>query len=312
VDSRLVEVARRQHGLLTFSQILAAGHRTALRSRMASGEWVEEQPRVIRPAVLVPTFAARITAVRLAVNAHGAAAPWCFSHRTAAHLHGLRVPEPDDLELLLPSSKKRLELHDTAIHRSDRPLRVMWRQHDPVPFVPLTVVQCAAVLPRDDLLTVVERAVRSERTDLDRLRGACARGLQGSRALKDVIAELSAEGIDRWMRRLVRLVVPAGLPRPRLEVPVYDGRRIRAYLDGYWDDVSLAVEVDDWETHGARDAQERDRRRDRWLLARYGIVTMRVTPREIRDRPEAVVADLIRAYRQQRRRSSEQQGPRVR
>jgi very-short-patch-repair endonuclease len=74
---------------------------------------------------------------------------------------------------------------------------------------------------------------------------------------------------------------------------------VRAYLDGYWEEAWLALEVDDWESHGDRRAQERDRQRDRWLLTAHGIVTIRVTPREIRDNPDTVVADLARAYRQQ-------------
>jgi hypothetical protein len=185
----------------------------------------------------------------------------------------------------------------------------MWLGCEPVPFVPRAVLQCATQLARDDLLHLVESSVRAGRTDLPRLRVAGGRGFSGSAALRSALDELSAEGLDRWVRRVVRRLVAAGLPRPALEVPVPDGRRIRAYLDGYWAEAQLALEVDDWETHGSREAQERDRRRDRWLLNSYGIVTVRITPREIRDRPDEVVADIVQAYRRRRGGSSEPAGP---
>jgi hypothetical protein len=165
--------------------------------------------------------------------------------------------------------------------------------------------QCVAVLSRDDLLSLVEHTVRSRRLDIPHLREVCGRGASGSAALRDVLDELSAEGLDRWVRRLVRLLVAAGLPRPRLEVPMLHRGHVRAYLDGYWEEAWLAVEVDDWETHAERSAQERDRQRDRWLLTAFGIATLRVTPREIRDRPEAVVADIVRAYHRRHNRSAQ-------
>jgi hypothetical protein len=117
----------------------------------------------------------------------------------------------------------------------------------------------------DDLLSLVEHTVRSRRLDIPHLREVRGRGASGSVALRNVLDELSADGLDRWVRRLVRLLVDAGLPRPRLEVPMLHRGRVRAYLDGYWEEACLAVEADDWETHADRSAQERDRR----LLTAY-------------------------------------------
>jgi hypothetical protein len=300
VNEQLLRLAERQHGLLTTRQVVDAGHRKLLRRRLAAGEWVVKQPQVVGPAAWQPTFAGRLTAVRLAVTAAGPSRPWCFSHTTAASLLTLRVPEPERLNVLLPMTRRKLALRDTDRHFTEEPLRTMRVQLNPVPFLARTIVQCAAVLTRDDLLSLVEHVVRSRRIDLGVLRDSCARGTSGSAALRDVLDELSSEGLDRWVRRLLRLLGTGGLPRPRLEVPMFDSGRVRAYLDGYWEEACLALEVDDWETHGLRDAQERDRQRDRWLLTAFGIVTVRVTPREIRDHPDAVVADLVRAYHRPR------------
>jgi hypothetical protein len=296
VDAQLLETAARQDGLLTRTQLAAAGRPGLLRRRLRDGEWVEEQPGVVRPAVLHPTFAVRVRAVALSLGTDSNAPLWTFSHRTAAHLLGLPVPEPARVEVLLPAAIRDAPLTEVRRRITKKPPRRVWCAGHPVTWVADVAVQCASEIERDDLLQMVEFAVRTRRTTLDKLRSACRRGVAGSSNLRDVWAELSSEGIDRWMRRLVRLLTTAGLPKPTLEAPIYDGSLRRALLDGLWEALQLALEVDDWETHGSRDAQERDRRRDRWLLREHGITTVRVTPREIRDSPNDVVRDIVAAY----------------
>jgi hypothetical protein len=203
--------------------------------------------------------------------------------------------EPDVLDVLLPVTSRAAPLNRVRRRLSKQPLRRMWRGRLPVPQPQVALVQCAAELPRSQVLELVEFAIRNRLTTLARLREVCGRGVRGSVLLQDVVAELSTDGVDRWVRRLLRLLDDVGVPRPELEVPVAEDGRVRAYLDGLWRGLRLALEVDDWESHGARDAQERDRRRDRWLLRDYGITTLRLTPREIRDSPEAVVADIAAA-----------------
>jgi len=54
---------------------------------------------------------------------------------------------------------------------------------------------------------------------------------------------------------------------------------------------TCAVEVDGWQFHQGREAFERDRARDRLMLAR-GMPVMRLTARELRDDPWAVVMQI--------------------
>jgi hypothetical protein len=298
VDEKLLAVARRQHGLLTVGQVTRAGQRKLLRNRLRSGEWVEEQPQVVRPALWEPTREARLAAIRLALTPSGKPRDWCFSHTTAASLQRLKVPDRPEIHVLLPMTRRRLPLRGVVRHFTEKPVRVMHVVGEPSGMLVPTVLQCASVLQRDDLVTLVENLVRDSRLDLAFLRNACGRGISGSAALRSVVDELDGEGLDRWVRRLVPYLLAAGLPPPALEVPVYDGSRLRALLDGLFDEVGLAFEVDDWDSHGPRDASERDRQRDRWLFNTYGIVTVRVTPREIREDPGKVAAEIRRAYEQ--------------
>jgi very-short-patch-repair endonuclease len=54
---------------------------------------------------------------------------------------------------------------------------------------------------------------------------------------------------------------------------------------------AVAVELDGWEFHRSREAFERDRARDRLLLAR-SVPVMRFTARELRERPQALVEQV--------------------
>ena len=67
-------------------------------------------------------------------------------------------------------------------------------------------------------------------------------------------------------------------------------------LHGYipdmtWRDAKLIVEIDGWDPHRHRDRFEADRRKD-VILATHGWITLRFTPRRIRDEPYAVIAEI--------------------
>ncbi|HZE05157.1 MAG TPA: DUF559 domain-containing protein, partial [Solirubrobacteraceae bacterium] len=65
-------------------------------------------------------------------------------------------------------------------------------------------------------------------------------------------------------------------------------------VDALWLEAKLVVEVDGYRVHGHRAAFERDRRRDQRLAAE-GYVIVRITWRQLRDEPLAVVARLAQA-----------------
>ena len=67
---------------------------------------------------------------------------------------------------------------------------------------------------------------------------------------------------------------------------------------------AVAVELDGWEFHRSREAFERDRARDRLLLAR-SVPVMRFTARELRADPQAVVAQVAKVVGRDVRRDAE-------
>lgn len=80
----------------------------------------------------------------------------------------------------------------------------------------------------------------------------------------------------------------AGLPRPDVNVfvPTEEGP---FEVDFCWPDRRLIVEADSFEFHGTRAAFEDDRRRDQLLRAR-GWTPVRITWRQLNERPKEVVA----------------------
>jgi very-short-patch-repair endonuclease len=156
-----------------------------------------------------------------------------------------------------------------------------------------TLLDLAAVLPpylleRAITEAEVRRLVR--RTDLmDQLERN--QGRRGTPALRRV---LDLEGgpaytRSRAERRLLRLLRAAELPIPRV-----NSRIGRYEADFLWPESKLVVEFDSFQFHSPRARFERDRERDA-ALAAIGYTVIRVTWRQLVDKPETVVLRIAQA-----------------
>jgi hypothetical protein len=95
-------------------------------------------------------------------------------------------------------------------------------------------------------------------------------------------------------RQFLLAVSAAGLPPPAT------GFNVAGYeLDAYWPQERLAVELDTFETHGGREAFERDRRRDEDLKL-VGVETVRITGRRLESEPRQVIQRVARLLAQRR------------
>lgn len=86
--------------------------------------------------------------------------------------------------------------------------------------------------------------------------------------------------------RLLELLRAGGLPSPETNVTLG-----WCEVDALWRDERLVLEVDGYAFHRTRAAFERDRERDARLQA-LGYRVVRVTWRQIADRPEALLVRL--------------------
>ncbi len=115
----------------------------------------------------------------------------------------------------------------------------------------------------------------------------------GRRKLIELLGDGAAtRGVTReeLERRFAELLAATDLPRPRRNVDIsVRGRFFN--VDCLWAAERVIVELDGAAVHGTRRAFERDREKDR-LLQAAGWRVVRITWRQLRDDPAAVIADL--------------------
>ena len=270
--------ASRQQAMVSTKQLRAAGlDRAAVRRRIRRG-WLHpvHYGVVAVGSMALPPLAYEWAAI-LACGPHAV-----LSHRSAAAMWGLLPKDPDVVDVTVPTHRRHREgirVHRAPLARSE----VRIREDLPVTQPLRTIADLAKnhELSAADLARAIGEALfrrlvnESQLDAIPRARGLLKTGAAGSRH--------DAERI------LGRLIVRAGLPRPRRN------ERIHGYeADFYWPDAALDLELDGFDGHGNRLAFERDRRRDLHLRAR-GVEVIRVTWWQLRDEREALVATLARA-----------------
>jgi very-short-patch-repair endonuclease len=170
----------------------------------------------------------------------------------------------------------------------------------PVTSVARTLLDQAALVDERRLKRLLERSEESRRFDLATVHGVLSRnrGHKGSKRLTRAIALYEPPAFTRSGAEalLLQLLRDAGLPRPAT-----GWNEVGHELDFYWPDLRFAVELDFFETHGTREAFERDPLRDE-DLALAGIETRRVTGRRLEREPARVV-ERISALLERRRAS---------
>ena len=167
--------------------------------------------------------------------------------------------------------------------------------HDgiPVTTVPRTLFDLATVLTPRQLERALGEAdvlrLWDELSLLDLLRRYPRR--PGSRTVRAVLGAREAGATitrSELEVRFLELVDRARLPQPRTN-KVVEGFEV----DAVWPEARIAVELDARSTHATIAAFERDRERDRILLA-AGWRTVRVTWRQLEFAPDRLEADLRR------------------
>ncbi len=287
----LGRVARRQHGLVTRRQALAAGlTRRQVEQRLASGRWQPVRVGVYAGGWVPPSFEQAVLAVVLAVG-H----PCAASHGTAARAWGLAVPDDGVLHVLTPASR-RIALPQVRHHRSSG-----WWAEDvtthrrvPVTSVARTLVDCGPALGPEGLGALVDDTLRRGLLRLPELDACVGRlvtvGRRGLTPAHAVLAERGRghdPGANDAELAVLRALRRAGLPPPvQQHVVVVGGRRRR--LDFAYPAQRVGIEFDGFAEHGlVRSTFDDDRHRGNalalsgWLVLHF---TSRSTPAEIADR----------------------------
>lgn len=217
-----------------------------------------------------------------------------ISHQSAAMLWGL-VAAPEALvqaTIIGRDARPRPGLQAYRVRRLDpRDIRV--REGIPVTSPARTVLDLAGTGDGPLVRRALSEALVQRLLSRSDLAAAAARQplRTGAAHLRALLRSEGEAAVTRSEaeRRIVALIVAAGLPRPETNVRLHG-----CEVDLLWREARLVVEVDGHAFHGHRAAFERDRRRDQ-ALAAAGYRVIRVTWRQLEREPLAVMARIAQA-----------------
>jgi very-short-patch-repair endonuclease len=273
IEERVLEIAARQHGVVTRTQLLAAGLTPrAIQGRLESGRMRSLHRGVYLMGPLEPPRARELAAV-LACGG-GARA----SHRTAAGLWEL-APRPQaalPVEVKVPGHRV---IRRPGI-RAYRTLGLEVRAPATVDGVPTTdpietLLDLAVVVGGPDLERTVARAERSRLITLQDLSAAVEQH-PGRRGLGTLRSLLGADDGPAFTRSDLEDRFRDAVRRFQLPEPRFNSRVHGYEVDCYWPEVGLVVELDGAAYHRSWQSQQNDRRRDSDLATR-GIHVIRIT-----------------------------------
>lgn len=292
-DGPLAELARRQHGVVSLAQLTSElGYSRSAVTRAANGGRLHRLHRGVYAVGHTSLSAQGLCLAGVFACGPGA----LLSHYSAAWLWGIARWSPIPISVTAPS--RRTPRPPIRLHHSGALATVDRDEIDciPVTAVLRTALDLAATLKTSQLLRLLERVEELRFFDLRQFEGLLARtrGHPGAGRLRrslDVYrpAPFTRSGAER---RLRELLIAAGLPRP------VTGFVEAGYeLDFYWPDARFAVELDLYETHGSRQAFERDRERQEDLKLE-GVEMVRITGRRLDREPKQVVERIARLLAQ--------------
>ena len=219
------------------------------------------------------------------------------SHRSAARLwRMLDLAEAHEapIDVTLPRGAGRTRpgiiVHRTRhLERAD--VRVI--QGIPLTSPARTLLDLSEVAEDRELESAYGEAVVRRLTNEHALRelARISAGRRGTRSLLRLLDFQAGPALTRSVAedRLLALVREAGLPAPQVNT------RVRGHLvDFLWAAEGVVVEVDGYRFHSSRAAFERDRLRDA-ELEEAGLWVIRVTWRQLTEKPLVLVARLARA-----------------
>ncbi len=294
-DDRIGGLAETQHGVVGRWQLLRLGlGRGAIENRIARGRLRRVQWGVYAVGHRQMSRESRWMAATLSAGP-GAV----LSHRSAGSLWRI-LPYmsilPEVTKGTRCQARSGLKPH-CGVLRGDEITNV---GGIPVTSPPRTVLDIAASSTMGELeraLNEMEvRGITDELSIPDLLeRYPRKRGSAKLRGLLDDRAEARGITRSRLEERFAALLARSDLPRPQLNAGL--AMRGRFFeVDCLWREQRVVVELDGIQAHGTDLAFEKDRERDRLLIAE-GWRVARVTWRQLRDDAPSVLADLRRVLR---------------
>jgi hypothetical protein len=290
-------VAREQHGIVSWDELLAAG---------ATMSWIERREREgyltkAGPAAYRVWGAPRTVESRAVAAVRSVRAPAVVSHLSAAWLHGLEdVPIPGFIDITVPRHRRPRRRAGVTVHETRQPdlLSPVVRKLIPVTGVARTILDCCRVFP--DPIRLLDDALRQRLVTWDNLWHCYlshqVRGLKGLSTYRAILLERDGNTppAGEFARRMARVFTKAGLPQPVFEHPVTVAGH-KYYLDVAWPRPKITVECNGAGSHDTPKAFRRDPvKRNRVELA--GWLYLEFTWWDLVRDPAGVVAQVEAAF----------------
>jgi very-short-patch-repair endonuclease len=248
----LTSLAVKQDGLVTTAQATALGiGRTALDRARASGGLLVPVRRSVHAVRGAPQ--SERTPVRAALMALGPNA--VASHRTAAWLHGLLSERSTPLEFWVPPGRRRRATGTQLREAELGPAERMHLDGLALTAPARTVADLATVLPAPWAERILHEAVMRRLCRYEDLATLVVPGRPGAKFLRATLHD--ALGDTPLEARWHRLLVAAGLPRPKRQFQLIIGGRVYV-LDFAWPTSRVALETNGFDARRTRSGFDRD------------------------------------------------------
>jgi hypothetical protein len=282
VEEILGRIARRQHGVVSRTQLLDAGvSREEIRRRIQKGTLLVVHRGVYRVGHKAPSIEARYLAAVLACG-DGAV----LSGQAAAYLWGLVKGTAPPPEVTAPTNRRVKGVRTKRARRGE--IRGTTRHGIPITTVPRTLVDLSSLLQLEDLARACHEAGVLHRTTPRHVEAVLEHRPKspGARRLRQVMHGDAHVTLSALERRFLELLRAAGLELPETNREA-GGRRV----DCRWPQHNLTVELDSYGFHNSRHAWELDRRREREAYAR-GDQFRRYTHDDVFEHPDPMLREL--------------------
>jgi hypothetical protein len=300
-DRAVAAVLRKQGGLITRTQVLAAGWSVAtLRHRIRpGGPW-----QAVLPGIYLGSNGPLADGQReIAAVLH--AGPGCVLTGPAALRHqGVRVPATDIVDVLVPMPTKRQSVDFVRMHRTAR----MPDQTFVLNGIRWALAARAAAdtaRGEHDLREVralvagaVQRGTCTVPQLAEELRAGPTRASGRLRAVLEEVADGVRSAAEADLRQLIKR---SGLPEPMYNPDLYLGSMFLGRPDTWWKDAGVAGEVDSREWHYSADQWAETMARHSRMTA-HGILMVHFTPKQIRTEARRIVAEFRSAIETGRQR----------
>jgi len=299
VDAQVEKIAKRQHGLISWSQLQNLRvTRHQIRRRVRTGQWLRELPGVWRMSWAEPSWIQRVWCASLWAGP-GA----CLSHRTAAQLWELDGAKLDRVEVS-GETRQRKHCDWLIFHRTAAIPRQMQRIRNGVPLTSpaRTLVDLATVCPENALERAIEHAFRRRISSANEVHQVLWRLPTERKAGTRRLARLLEQGVfspemhSELERQALRMFRRFSLPEPICQYEVTADDLVLGFVDFAWPKAKVIVEAEGFQFHSGRKIWESD-------IDRYNAITLRgwkvlrLTHADLQDRTCAFFKALAKAVK---------------